>query len=215
VSDPASPQSKIASRLAAKERRQRVGTRVLIIDGHPDADDARFVHALARSYAQGAAAGGHDVRRIDVAKLAFPLLRSRDAWEHEVPPMAIAAAQADLAWATHLVILYPLWLGDMPALLKGFLEQLLRPGFAVAMEGGLGAGLLHGKTARLVVTMGMPAIFYRFYFGAHSVKSFERNILKLVGIRPVRHTLIGAVDDGTDDCRRWLDDLGKLGEAAR
>ncbi len=74
----------------------------------------------------------------------------------------------------------------MPALLKGFLEQALRPGFAIDRKGaGLNSGLLRDKSARLVVTMDMPAIFYRFYFGAHSVKSFERNILKLVGIKPV------------------------------
>ncbi|MEO7689248.1 MAG: NAD(P)H-dependent oxidoreductase [Sphingomonas sp.] len=131
-------------------------------------------HALADSYATGAVAGSHDMRRIALAMLNFPLLRSREAWENQSPPAVIAAAQADLAWADRLAILYPLWLGDVPALLKGFLEQVLRPGFAIAKSAGLGGGMLRCKSARLVVTMGMPAIFYSFYFGAHSVKSFER-----------------------------------------
>jgi len=63
--------------------------------------------------------------------------------------------------------------------------------------------------------MGMPALFYRFYFGAHSVKSFERNILKLIGIKPVRHTLIGGVEGSADDRRRRLEELRALGAAAR
>ena len=57
--------------------------------------------------------------------------------------------------------------------------------------------LLTGKTARIVVTMGMPAFVYRWYFGGHSLKSLERNILRFVGIRPVRESLIGMVE-GSD-----------------
>jgi putative NADPH-quinone reductase len=68
-----------------------------------------------------------------------------------------------------------IWLGDMPAVLKGFSEQVLRPGFAISgsRAGHLPKELLAGRSARIVVTMGMPALFYR----AHSVKSLKRNIL--------------------------------------
>jgi recombinational DNA repair ATPase RecF len=62
--------------------------------------------------------------------------------------------------------------------------------------------------------MGMPAFFYRFYYGAHSVKSFERNILKLAGIKPVAHTLIGGVEGGPETRRRWLDTMLDLGMTA-
>lgn len=187
---------------------------IAIIDGHPDPDPARFVHALAGRYADGASAGGHEVKRIELATLDFPLLRTREAWEKQPPPPAIAEAQKILAWANHIVILYPLWLGDVPALLKGFLEQVARPGFAIKPEGGLDAGLLHGKSARLIVTMGMPAFFYRFYFGAHSVKSVERNILKFAGIKPVRHSLIGGVEGDATSRADWLRQLFDLGKAA-
>ena len=104
--------------------------RITIIDGHPDPRRARFVHALSDSYAAGAEAAGHEVRRIEVAALRFALLAERSDWEHGQVPEDIAAAQDAISWAEHLVILYPLWLGDVPALLKGFFEQALRPGFA-------------------------------------------------------------------------------------
>lgn len=187
--------------------------RIVIIDGHPDPDPGRFVHALADSYARGAAAGGHEVRRIEIATLELPLLRSRREWEEEPPPQ-VKELQDSIAWASHLLILYPLWLGDMPALLKEFFEQVLRPGFAIA-EGTKprGHGLLHGRSAELVVTMGMPALFYRFFYGSHSVKALERNILKLSGIGPVRHVLIGSVDNSEEIRADWLDELYGLGEA--
>jgi putative NADPH-quinone reductase len=110
-------------------------------------------------------------------------------------PAGLIAAQRALGWAEHIVILYPLWLGDVPALLKAFLEQTLRPGFALQPEpGGRYSKLLTGKSARVIVTMGMPAIGYRLFFLAHSLSSLRRNILQFVGIAPVRTTLIGNVE---------------------
>ena len=57
----------------------------------------------------------------------------------------------------------------MPALLKGFLEQVARPNFAFAyVDGGFPKKLLKGKSARVVVSMGMPAPFYSLVYRAHS-----------------------------------------------
>jgi len=65
-----------------------------------------------------------------VAELKFPLLHSKQDWESGPTPAAIGQTQAAITWANHLVILYPLWLGAMPVLLKAFLEQVSWPGFA-------------------------------------------------------------------------------------
>jgi putative NADPH-quinone reductase len=130
-----------------------------------------------------------------------------------VPP-ALKPAQDDIAWAQHVVIFFPLWLGDMPALLKAFLEQVARPGFAVGPEGAqpFGHKPLSGRSARVVVTMGMPALAYRWVYRAHSVKSLERNILGFVGFSPVHETLIGTVDRlGEKGVAQWKDRLQKLG----
>jgi len=195
-----------------------MGKRIAVILGHPDPDPARFGRALAAAYARGAQAAGHEVRMIPVATLDFPVLRRAQDWQEADAPAAIREAQATVAWAGHLVILFPLWLGDMPALLKAFLEQLLRPGFAFtkAAPGRPWKTLLKGKSARLVVTMGMPAFFYRLFYRAHSVASLRRNILAFCGIGPVRSTFIGMVE-GSQDARRrdWLEEMTQLGRAAR
>lgn len=186
--------------------------RILVIDAHPDPDPARFVHALAKAYEAGA--GGHEVRTMTLAKLRFPFLRSTADWTDGKPSPAIAKAQADLAWAQHVVLFYPLWLGDMPAILKAFLEQVLRPGFALAYrDRGFPQKLLKGRTARVVVTMGMPAAIYRVFYRAHSVRSLERNVLAFVGIRPIARTIIGSAGGDAESRRRWLVKMAELGSA--
>jgi len=174
-------------------------TRIALVQGHPDPGTPRFCHALAAAYEAAALAAGHEVRRIDVARLEFPLLRTSADWESAPPCDAIRRAQETLAWAEHLVIVFPLWLGDVPALLKGFFEQALRPGFAIgsAAPGRFWKKLLKGRSARLIVTMGMPAFFYRVYYRAHSVRSLKRNVLEFCGVSPVRSSLIGTVDSAT------------------
>ena len=193
--------------------------RILLIQGHPDAASTHLGHALADAYAAGALAAGHELRRVEVARLDFPLLRSQAEWQQGALPGGLQEAQEAIAWCQHLVIFFPLWLGDMPALLKGFLEQVARPGFAFKKEGGgnpLAHKALGGRSARVVVTMGMPALLYRYYFRAHSVKSLERNVLGFVGIAPVHETLIGGVDGLGDAGRQaWAAKLRRLGQAGR
>ncbi len=191
--------------------------RILIIQGHPDVTENHLGHDLAHAYGAAATAAGHQVRTATPAQLDFPLLRSQREWEHGPLPSALQKAQDDIAWAQHLVLFFPLWMGDMPALLKGFLEQVARPGFAFRPEAGspFGQKGLAGRSARVVVTMGMPALVYRFYFRAHSVKSLERNILGFVGIAPIRETLIGLVDQlGEDGRAKWLSRMATLGRRA-
>jgi len=194
-----------------------MGKRILLVQGHPDRSQRHFSHALADAYADGAAAAGHEIERLEIASLDFPLLRSKADWDHGTVPAGLETAQQALQRAEHVTLFFPLWLGGMPALLKGFLEQVARPGFALSLpdEHGRQSKLLGGRSARVVVTMGMPALVYRWYFRAHSVKALERNILGFVGFAPVRETLIGSVESMTDaDRRKWLAKLAALGRGA-
>jgi putative NADPH-quinone reductase len=189
--------------------------RILVIDGHPDPNLSHFINAAADAYADGARSAGHEVKLIRIARLDFPLIRSLAQWNDTPPPPAIADAQGDLSWAEHIVILYPMWLGDIPALLKGFLEQVCRPSFAFRYrENGIPEKLLKGRSARVVVSMGMPAFFYTFVYRAHSLKSLKRNILKFVGFAPVRHSIIGGVERSARSREKWLARLGELGRRA-
>jgi len=190
--------------------------RILIIQGHPHAADDHWCHGLAAAYAQGAQGAGHELREVRVATLDFPVLRSAHDWETHPAPAGLRAAQESIVWADHVVIFFPLWLGDMPALLKAFLEQAPRPGFAFTYRPrGFPVMHLKGKSARVIVTMGMPALVYRWFYRAHGVKALKRNILGFVGYRPVRDTIVGGLGSRSpDSIKAALADARALGRQA-
>ena len=190
---------------------------ILIIQGHPDKEVAHFGHALAEMYQQGAKLSGHEVKQILVANIDFPLLQTKAEFDHGEIPAVIKQAQDHILWADHIVIIYPLWLGTMPALLKGFFEQVFRPGFAMreSESGKLWEKLLKGKSARIIITMGMPAFAYRWFFFAHGLKNLQRNILSFCGIKPIKASLIGGVDEGKEkELQKWLPKIKKIGSKA-
>jgi putative NADPH-quinone reductase len=189
---------------------------ILILNGHPDPAGKGLCHAIAETYSAGARDAGHTVTRLDVARLDFGCLRTQAAFENEAPPTDIVRAQEAVRAATHLVMVFPLWMGDMPALLKAFLEQTLRPGFAYTPRPkGFPVAHLKGRSARVIVTMGMPAIVYRWYYRSHSLKSLERNILRFVGFGPVRDTIVGNLAGAPRGAiERRLRQIGELGRAA-
>lgn len=191
--------------------------RIAIIQGHPDPDKNHLGHLLAAAYIVGAQSAGHETRTIMVADLEFSIIRKPDIWQNGLPPESILESQEIIEWAEHILIIYPLWLGTMPALLKAFFEQLFRPGFAVvkAKSGKPWKQLLKGKSARVVITMGMPASIYRWFYQAHSLKSLERNILSFTGIGPVRSSLFGMVEAASKEkVEKWLLQMEALGNKA-
>lgn len=189
-------------------------TRIVIIDGHPEPDNGHFVHALADAYAEGAGRF-HEVDILEAGRLDFPLLRSPAEWREGRPCPAIEQAQRTIFRAGHLVLLYPLWLGGTPAVLKGFLEQVMRPGFAIGQyENGRARQLLKGRSARVVVSMAMPAPVYSFFYRAHSVRSLERSVLRLGGIGPIRRSLVGNVENDAKARQVWLTRMREFGMCA-
>lgn len=191
------------------------GRRILVIDGHPDPDPARLCHALADAYAEGARTAGHGATVIRLAGLDVPFLRTQAAFEHGSVPDSLKPAADALVAADHMVLVFPLWLGTAPALLKAFLEQVARPGIAFAyQEKGMPVKRFKGKSARLVVTMGMPPMIFRWWFGAHGVRGIERNILAFVGVAPIRRTLHG-VGGGRPAAEALIARMRSLGAEGR
>ncbi len=186
--------------------------RILIVVGHPQSNT--FCSALAEAYREGAEAGGHQATLVALHGLSFdPVLRTGYRALQPLEP-SLQSAHDALASCDHLVLIFPLWCGDMPALLKGFIERVLQPSLIAHQytEHAMARSIFKNKTARVVITMGMPVSIYRFWYGGYALKLLTRNILNFIGIKPVRHTLFGMLATSKPEQRtRWLTDIRALG----
>ncbi len=190
--------------------------RIAIIVGNPLPDS--YCEALGKAYQRGAESGGHQAQLFLLGRLKFDaILHEGYRREQPLEPDLVAAREAFIG-CDHLVFVFPLWCGDMPALLKGFFERVLQPDLLNVQKSGGKADwkVFKGKSARIIMTMGMPGLFYRWYFGAHALKLLRRNILQFVGIKPVRSTIYGMIEAVSDDKRKqWLREVEALGHDAR
>lgn len=192
--------------------------RIFVLNAHPHGDSAHYCHALASAYEAGARSAGHDVRRMNLASIAPEMLL--DPADFDTPPTrpAMLTAREAVADAQHIALVFPLWLGTVPAALKAFFEQLARGGFAIEQDpqGGWPVQHLKGRSARIIVTMGMPALAYRLWFLNAGVSNLRRLILGLSGVSPIRQTTIGGIGAMTGQRRaRWLAKIEALGRAGR
>lgn len=189
--------------------------RILVVLGHPDNDS--FCGAIADSYIDGAKAAGNEVQLISVGDLAFdPVLHKGYTAIQELEP-DLVAGQAVITWAQHIVFVYPIWWGAMPALLKGFIDRVFLPGFAFKYrEGSLfWDRLLSGRSAHLLVTMDTPPWYFRWVYRMPGHNQMKRTILEFSGIKPVAISSFGPIKDSSQEKReKWLAKANAYGRHA-
>lgn len=188
---------------------------ILVVLGHPRVDS--LCGALAQYYIDGARAAGHEVRVLRLAELRFdPILHGGYVGSQPLEPDLQQAREAITA-AQHLVWVYPLWWGAMPALMKGFIDRVFLPGFAFKYRQGspFWDRLLAGRSAELLVTMDSPPWYYRWVNRMPGHQQMRRTILQFCGITPVSIHSFGSVKTSTPAQREaWLRKALALGRAA-
>jgi NAD(P)H dehydrogenase (quinone) len=186
--------------------------KVLIIQGHPNKDS--LSSRIAEKYKEGAEAGGAEVKEIIVKDLNFnPILflgyKRKEKLEDD-----ILTSQETIAWADHLVFIYPNWWGTYPALFKGFIDKVLWPGFAFQYRQNSSTidKLLEGKSARVIVTMDTPMWYYNIFQGRPGHRAIKGATLKFCGIKPVRfYTLTPVRNASEKTIEKWLRKIYQLG----
>lgn len=188
------------------------GKRILLILGTPKHDS--FCHAIADAYVRGARSQGHAVRQLRLGELQFdPILREGYGQQQTLEP-DLLEAQRQIHWAEHLVFVYPVWWGGVPALLKGFFDRIFLPGFAFKYRhrSQLWDKLLSGRTADLLVTLDTPAWYFRWIYGAPAHRQMVRTILGFCGIKTRRLSEFTPVRPSSEEQRqRWLRKAEQLG----
>ncbi|MDG9928848.1 MULTISPECIES: NAD(P)H-dependent oxidoreductase [unclassified Pseudomonas] len=191
------------------------GKRILLILGTPKHDS--LCQALAEAYAQGARGEGHIVHQLRLGDLQFdPILREGYGQNQALEP-DLLEAQRQIHWAEHLVFVYPVWWGGVPALLKGFFDRTFLPGFAFKYRNRsqLWDKLLTGRTADLLVTLDTPPWYFRWIYGAPAHRQMVRTILGFCGIRTRRLAEFAPVRPSSEEQRQgWLRKAERLGVRA-
>lgn len=188
--------------------------RMLVILGHADGDS--YCAAMAQAYAAAASAAGNEVRMLRLGELDFdPVLRHGYRVIQPLEPDLQAAQQA-INWAEHLVWVYPIWWGALPALLKGFIDRTFLPGFAFKYrrpDSPWWDKLLAGRSARLLVTLDTPGWYFRWIYRMPGHQQMRRTILGFCGIRPVRISSFATLRDSSPAQReKWLRQAARLGQ---
>jgi putative NADPH-quinone reductase/1,4-dihydroxy-2-naphthoate octaprenyltransferase len=179
--------------------------RCLLILAHPRRDS--LCGALFDACAGGARQVGVECRELILSELRFdPDVRTLSPEQQPLEP-DLVRAQRDIDWAEHLVFVYPTWWGTFPALLKGFLDRVMTPGFAFRhVSHDKWDKLLAGRTADLITTMDTPPLIYRYVYRAPGRQALARATLGYCGLRTARIETFGPVAASSADQRsRWLD----------
>lgn len=188
--------------------------KVLVILAHPRS--ASLCAALAQAYAEGARAAGTQVECIELGTMQFdPDVHPPSPLQQPLEP-DLAVAWEKIAWADHLLFVFPAWWGVGPAKLFGFLDRVLLPGLAFSESEGRYQGLLTGKTAHLIITMDMPPLVYRAVFRAPGQNAMKRSVLGLCGIATTRSLALGPVNSSSLAQRQaWLARAHAMGLSLR
>ena len=189
--------------------------KISLILAHPD--PGSFNHAIAAAAAGAARAAGHAVHFHDLCREHFPPVLSaaefsRDA---ELEPV-IARHCREIARAEGIIIVHPNWWGMPPAILKGWIDRVLRPGVAyrfVAGDQGEGVpvGLLWARAAVVFNTANTPAARERKVFGDPLETLWKDCVFALCGVKKFRRRTFSVVVTSTPAQRTaWLAEVRRI-----
>ena len=188
--------------------------RILLVLAHPA--PSSFCHALAEQYVLGAIQAGAEIKQLTLSQLNFNLSFQGYRTESAQLEADLVKAQQLIKWAEHLVFVYPLWWGAMPALLKGFIDRTFLPNFAFKYRknSALWDKLLAGRSARLLVTMDSPPWYFKWINHMPNHYQMKKTILGFCGIKPVNISNFGSIKAASDKQKqRWLQQAQQLGRS--
>ncbi|MGA2401023.1 MAG: NAD(P)H-dependent oxidoreductase [Syntrophobacteraceae bacterium] len=190
---------------------------ISVILAHPD--DGSFNHAIAHAAVEQLGSSGHQVFFHDLYKENFdPVLMSEEIPEDAPVPGIILRHCRQIAEAQGIVVVHPNWWGQPPAILKGWVDRVMRAGVAYEFqEGDCGEGIPNGllragtaavfntsntATEREINIFGDPleTIWRNCIFGLCGVKGFYRRTFNVI------------VTSTADQRKQWLDEVrGTIG----
>ena len=188
---------------------------ILILLGHPDSGS--FNHALAQAVRDDLRAGGHDVVFHDLYAERFePLIAAEEIPAKGPIPPSIQKHCDELGAADGIVVVHPNWWGQPPAILKGWIDRVIRPGVAYRFQEGDGGegvpvGLLRARSAVVLNTANTKEERERIVFGDPLEAIWRRCIFDLCGVPSFHRRTFSVVVASTREQRlAWIEEAKAL-----
>ena len=160
--------------------------KIYILLGHPDQDS--FNGRIFDTYVLAANHAGHEVRTQQIGQMKFdPVLWKGYKVVQELEP-DLKTAQENILWCDKWVIIYPVWWGSVPAVLKGFFDRTLYPGFAYKHHENdpFWDKLLKGRSADIITTSDSPIWWIWWQYRNSDLRTVKTATLQYCGVKPVR-----------------------------
>ncbi len=188
---------------------KKTNKKIMLLIGNPV--QTSFSYACGDIYESAAQRAGADIRRFNIDEMVFdPALHQGYEVIQELEPDLVAFQEA-IAWADHLVFVYPNWWSSMPAKMKGLFDRAFLPQFAFRFEHNTFKPLLCGKTARVINIVGSTyPLLLRCTVGSYT-NELTRGILRPCGVRPVRVASFGPTrNTPKEKLSSWLKRVEKM-----
>jgi len=188
---------------------------ISIILAHPD--PRSFNHAIASAAADTLRRNGHKVILHDLCQEQFsPLLPAAELQQDAKLDPVVARHCQEIAVADGIIIVHPNWWGMPPAILKGWIDRVLRPEVAYRfVEGdkgeGVPVGLLKAKAAIIFNTANTPDEREKNVFGDPLETIWKKCVFDLCGVKNVqRRTFSVVITSTTEQRAQWLAEVREI-----
>jgi putative NADPH-quinone reductase len=186
--------------------------KILVILAHPDPKS--FNHAIAATTVEALGQNGHTVFFHDLYQEQFdPVLPSGEIPKEAILPPEIESHCKEISQADGIIVIHPNWWGQPPAILKGWVDRVIRQGVAYEfLEGdngeGIPNGLLKAKAALVFNTSNTEAERESAVFGDPLETLWKNCIFGLCGIRNFHRKMFGVMVISSEAQRKlWLDEV--------
>lgn len=186
--------------------------KISIILGHPT--PGSFNHAIAMKAVDTLSAFGHEVIFHDLYAENFdPIMRTAEIPRGASAPAEIERHSAEILSAEGIVIVHPNWWCQPPAILKGWVDRVLRPGQAYRFEAGRSVGMLKARKALVISTANNSQENEVSMYGDPLEVFWKKVVFGLCGV-PCERLVFAPVILSTPELRaQWLQQTGDRLEA--
>jgi len=186
--------------------------KISVIVAHPH--QKSFNHAIAATAVETLKKNGHEVFFHDLYEEEFdPLLTVEEIPRDATLPFEVEKHCNEISAADGVVIIHPNWWGQPPAILKGWVDRIIRPGVAYEFlendKGeGVPCGLLKAKSAVVFNTSNTETGREKNIFGDPLETIWKNCIFGLCGVKGFYRRMFNIVVVSSEEQRkRWLEEV--------